>query len=450
MRSLFDVAGRTIGARRALVAGALVAGALAALPASAGAVVTDGPSGPIGYLPVNGQGPGKAGFASNGNLDYHGGPVMPSNKQFAIFWAPAGFSFPADYKAGIIQYMQRVSGDSFSPTNTSSISAQYFDQSGNNAAYDMTFGGAVDATNAYPANGCPPYTGIANTFTTCLSDAQISAQVDAVVGANSLPRGLTNQYFVFLPAGVGSCIDSTNDSCFDKEFCAYHTSNTTGGTTVYANESYTPSDPGGCGTGNYPNGGPIASGGNGVDDQLSTLSHETNEARQDPLGTGWWNSNTGAEGADQCRNTADDYGPLIGGTAGVDGFNQIISGGHYILQQDWSNAANGCEQFYRLGGKTFAPSKARVGTSVEFRVRVDDFEGGKLGAAQWKFGDGDKAKGKTVHHTYKHKGTYTVKTIAVTNTGLALFGNRKIKIVKKKRHHRHHVAPVRAKLHLRG
>ena len=72
------------------MAGALVAGALAVLPATASAVVVQTPNGPASYLPVNGKGPAASRFASNGNLDYHGGPVMPSNKQFAIFWQPPG------------------------------------------------------------------------------------------------------------------------------------------------------------------------------------------------------------------------------------------------------------------------------------------------------------------------------------------------------------------------
>lgn len=446
MKSSFDVARRAPGARRALIACALVAGALVALPASASAVVTNGPSGKIGYLPLNGEGPAASPFAANGNLDYNGGPVMPANRQFAIFWDPSG-TLPADYKAGAVKFMQDVAADTNSPTNVYSVGAQYFDQGGNNASYTMAFGGQVTATNAFPANGCPPYTGIAGSFTKCLSDAQLSAEVDAVINANGLPRGLTNQYFVFLPPGIGSCFDNTNNACFDKEFCAYHTFNTTAGAstpTIYANESYTPIDPVGCGTGNYPNGTTSK-----IDDQLSSLSHETNEAREDPLLNAWFNANTGAEGADQCRNTADDYGSFIGGQPGVDAFNQIINGGHYILQRDWSNAFVGCEQFYRLGGTTFGPSKGKVKKPVTFSVKLKDREGGGFGAALWTFGDGKKAKGKTVTHRYKKKGKYTVKTTVVSNTGLALFGSRKIKITKKRRHHRHHAIPVRMKLHAR-
>jgi PKD domain-containing protein len=447
--SFSDVADRTMrapSARRGLLAGALVAGALAVLPATAGAIVTHGPNGPIGYMPLNNSAEAKAAatpFAANGNLDYHGGPVMPSNKQFAIFWAPAGFSFPAGYQAGIIKFLKDVSAAHNLPIDTYSVGAQFKDSSGKFATSSMSFGGSVTDTNPIPASGCPGYPGLGGeTFTICITDTQLFAEVNSVVASHGLPRGLKNQYFMFLPPGVGSCFDAIGTACFDKEFCAYHSA-AGAGPTIYANESFTPVDPAGCGTGNYPNGKA-----SGIDDELSSLSHETNEAREDPLvGSGWFNSNTGAEGADQCRNTSDDYGPLIGGTPGVNGFNQNINGGHYILQQDWSNAANGCEQFYHLTGSTFGPFKAKVGQKVEFSVKLKDFEGGHLASGKWDFGDGSKANGLKVTHKYKKTGKYHINGLFCTNTKVCLFGPRKITITKKKKHHgghHHHKATVAA------
>jgi hypothetical protein len=438
---------RAMTRRRALLAGAIAAGALAILPSVASAVVTSGPNGRIGYLPLNGQGPTASGasrFAANGNLDYNGGPVMPSNKQFAIFWQPSGFSFPAGYASGITQFMKDVSADHNLPTDTYSVGAQYFDSTGKNAASSMSYGGTLTDTTSFPTSGCPPYTGIATSFSICLTDLQIANEVNSFVAAHGLQRGLTNQYFVFLPPFVGSCFDSAGTQCFDHEFCAYHSfTNSSGQTTIYANESFTPIDPAGCGTGNYPNG--TASK---VDDQLSTLSHETNEAREDPLLNGWFNKNTGAEGADQCRNTSDDYGNFLGGTPGVNAFNQVINGHHYILQRDWSNAANGCEQRYDLTGTTFGPFSAKVGQNVNFSIKFKDREGGHLKSASWTFGDGASANGASVNHTFHSAGTFRVKTVGCTNTKLCLFGDRKIKIKKAGRRHRkaHPVAvPLRVR-----
>jgi hypothetical protein len=436
-----------------LVSLTAVAAIAAAVAAPVGAVVTKTPSGRIGYLPLNGQGPqAAAGRDAIGNLDYHGGPVMPSNKQFAIFWAPSGFGFPTGYESGIVQYMKDVATDTGFPTNVYSVGTQYTDNTGQHAAYKTSFGGNFDDTTPYPPNGCPTYSGGTPpgsvNFPICLSNAQISAEVDNFLTAHSLPRGLTNEYFVFLPSGIGSCIpDDTTSSglaCFDTEFCAYHFHNTTGGATLYANESFTPVDPAGCGAGgNYPNGGQP----NSIDDQLSSLSHEANETITDPLGTGWWDSSDGSENGDKCR-TGDpaDFGTLLGGTFGVNGFNQIIGGRHYILQQEWSNAVNGCEQFYNLSGATFAPFRAKVGQTVEFSAKMQDQEGGRLHSVLWNFGDGHKATGKKVTHAYKRTGKFTVRTLLTNNTGLSLFGSRKIKIKPGGSGHRAHNIAVKLTL----
>ncbi len=82
----------------------------------------------------------------------------------------------------------------------------------------------------------------------CLTDGQISHEVDAFVSAHGLPRGIGPDYFVFTPANVGSCFDAGGSSCFDTDYCAYHSYNNTGGTTLYASQPYAPDDPRGCGT----------------------------------------------------------------------------------------------------------------------------------------------------------------------------------------------------------
>src|SRR5690242_15401397 len=36
------------------------------------------------------------------NLEYHGGPIMPSNNNYAFYWRPAGApAYPAEYQSGI-------------------------------------------------------------------------------------------------------------------------------------------------------------------------------------------------------------------------------------------------------------------------------------------------------------------------------------------------------------
>ncbi len=391
-------------------------GALAAAPASA--VVAQTPSGKqFGYMPLNGQErpTTPSGTDAIANLEYHGGPVMPAMHEHAIFWAPTGFSYPSGYEAAVVKYLQDLAADSGRPTNTTSVGSQYADSSTAQARYSVTFADSFDDANAYPTSGCSLYTPLAGAaFTKCLTDTQLRAEVDAFITSHSLPRGLSDIYFLVLPDSVGSCVGT---SCFDREFCAYHSDTSASGTeTIYANESFTPRDPAHCGSGNYPNGtsnGP-------VDDQLSSLSHESNEAREDPLLTGWWNTDNSNEGADQCRNTADDYGPLLGGTAGIDGFNQTINGSHYILQRDWSNAVSACEQRYGLTGTASGPSLGTPGQSLSFTASGTDTEGGSIASIVWHFGDGGTKSAGTTTHAYSAPGTYHPFAVVTNSTGLSV------------------------------
>ena len=43
--------------------------------------------------------------SSTGQLEYHGGPIMPSNTNYALYWAPSGApKYPAEYQSGINEY----------------------------------------------------------------------------------------------------------------------------------------------------------------------------------------------------------------------------------------------------------------------------------------------------------------------------------------------------------
>src|SRR5205823_4371075 len=103
-------------------------------------------------------------------------------------------------------------------------------------AYDIHYSAptdSIDDSDPYPAHSsqCASPSGVAS----CLTDGQISAEVDHVVQATSgTPRGLTNLWFVFLPPDVDECI--TPDACGTNSFAGYHSvANVSGhGATVYA------------------------------------------------------------------------------------------------------------------------------------------------------------------------------------------------------------------------
>jgi hypothetical protein len=406
------------------VALVLILAAMSGLPAVAEAVVvpTTTASGRVSYLPMNeGSAPklqqarGAAGLTvptGSPPLLFHGGPVMTSQESFAIFWAPSGFTFPIGYEAAIVGYLKNVAADSGLTTNVYSVSAQYAGSNGH-ATYADSFGESVLDTHAYPTTGtCPTYTGIHGVeYTACLSDAKLQAEVHTVREEQGWPTGIGAEYYVVLPPQVGSCFGTTAGSgCFDKEFCAYHSFGESP-QVVYANISYSPGDPSGCGVGEYPNG---HANGN-VDDTLSSLSHEANESITDPLLNAYFDKK-GFEDGDECRNSSDDYGAPLGGAAGAL-FNQSINGGHYYLQQEWSNDIEDCAQRVGPAEPVIAnPGTISVGQLVPFNGSGSVPGDGGIVSYAWEFGDGGTGTGAKPTHTYTEVGTYEV-TLTVTDDG---------------------------------
>jgi hypothetical protein len=416
------------------VALCLVLAALAVLPASAAAVVTSTTAtGRVSYLPLNEgagsklQGPtGLTVPTGSPPLEWHGGPVMLSHEAFEIFWAPSGYSFPSGYEAGITEYLENVAADSGLSTNVYSVSAQYVGSNGH-ASYEDSFGGSIDDTHAYPSTGtCPTYTGFHGAeYTACLSDAKLAAEVQTVRAEQGWPSGLGAEYYVVLPPHVGSCFGTTVGSgCFDKAFCAYH-SFAESPTAVYANISYSPEDTSGCGVGEYPNG---TSNGK-IDDSLSSLSHEANESITDPLLNAYFDEE-GLENGDECRNTpfGEDYGAALGGGAGTL-FNESINGGHYYLQQEWSNDIEDCAQ--RVGPAKPAianPGAISPGQLVEFNGAGSAPGDGGIVSFEWEFGDGGIGVGAHPLHSYAALGTYTVSLTVTDDGGFTYSTSRQVEV----------------------
>jgi hypothetical protein len=247
---------------------------------------------------------------------------MPVNTTYAIYWLPAGFTTSANYSSVINGFLDNVAHDSGSSSNVYFSDTQYSDGSGN-IAYSSAFAGSIVDTNPFPANGCHD-----RATSICLSDGQLRQEVDAVVTANGWPRGLGTIFFIFTPKNVGSCFGS---SCAFTSFCAYHSSFDSGtGVTLYANQPYAAFVQSACGSGQSPNN-------DDADSTINVASHEHNESITDPLGNAWYDRQ-GAENGDKC---AWNFGTTLGGTSGQK-YNQVINGGTYYLQQEWSNHSSGC------------------------------------------------------------------------------------------------------------
>jgi hypothetical protein len=272
---------------------------------------------------------GPARHRVNNNLQYHGGPVMHSDGNYAIYWEPTGYSTTSTYKSIVNGYFSNVAAASGTAVNDYSVATQYYDSAGS-IAYNSTATGSATDTDPYPASGC--HAGSAGE--PCITDAQLQTEVNNFVTSHGLTRGLGNVYFVFLPPNVATCFDSSGTQCSTNVFCAYHSSFGSGSsTTLYANMPY--AGVSGCEPGEYPNGNV------GADSTVNVTSHENIEAITDPLGTAWYDS-SGNEIGDKC---AWNFGSPLGGSPGAE-YNEAFGTGHYYLQQEWSNANGGCVQRY--------------------------------------------------------------------------------------------------------
>jgi hypothetical protein len=395
------------------VAVAAVAALIAVAPAVAQArfidLTPDVPSGAHSHIAMNQKAP---------TLPYNGGPVINSNRTHPIFWEPAGsgLTFDPGYESLIETFLIDVAADSHKTTNVYSLSGQYTDSNGP-AAYDSTYGGAVVDNDALPANGCTePATGPG--WAVCLTDAQLETELEHLIAADHLPTTNHDVYFIITPNGFGSCTDSGSSSCAlggsQNGYCGYHSETPSG--IVYAVIPYN-AVPGHCQSNNpRPNSST-------ADPTISTVSHEHNEMDTDPGGNAWIDAE-GEEEADLCLT---NFGPSLSGSGGT-AWNESIHGGHFFLQDEWSNADGACEPRAKPDSVSFG----QVRTSG--RPRLMSFAGrgsdpqGRIVSFEWFFGDGRTAFGRRVSHTFKTPGAYRVMLRATDSWGNWAYAGRTIRV----------------------
>jgi len=275
--------------------------------------------------------------ASTARLEYHGGPIMPSNTNYALYWAPGGASeYPAEYQSGINAYLGDLAHDSGGDQNVDSVATQYGDAAGKFASYDSHFGGALLDTDSYPLSGCVA-------AATCLTDKQLQEELTSYVKAHALPHDYTHEYFLLTPPGVEDCFEASSFECSagstSPVYCAYHSYiSLAGGPIIYANDPYV-TGIAGCDDGEHPNDKPSDGALQGG------FSHEHNESITDPELNAWYAAN-GAENGDKCRTfkEATEYGTPLGTAPDGSRYNQVINGDLYWYQQEWSNEGLQCKQ----------------------------------------------------------------------------------------------------------
>ncbi|MDQ6915844.1 MAG: PKD domain-containing protein [Actinomycetota bacterium] len=339
-------------------------------------------------------------------LAYHGGPVMHSNRAHIVYWEPSGHTTTSAYKTLVERYVSDVAAASGAFDNVYGINVQYTDSSGR-ANYASTFAGSLVDTTPYPGSGCTHPTLPAGSV--CLTDAQVRGELDSVIAANGLSRGMGDVYFMLTPQGVGSCTDSSPTAqCSYKNYCAYHSAFPSGGQqTIYAMQPW--ADDPHCSVDETPNSDVAA------DSVANLISHEHNESITDPLGNGWFDGN-GDENGDKC---AWKFGSTLGTSPNA--YNQSINSNHYILQQEWSNASSGCALTMDAppaASFTVTPANPQAGTAVAFDGNGSSDSDGTVVKYAWSFGDGTAVTGTSpaTSHSYANPGTYTAR-LTVTDNG---------------------------------
>jgi hypothetical protein len=257
------------------------------------------------------------------NLVYHNGPVMHTNKVYAIYWVPSNYTVDSGYESLINRFFGDVAADSGKTSNVYYSDTQYYDAAGN-IAYASSFAGSTVDTDALPVSGC------SDSYTSaCVTDAQLQTEIKNVIASRGWAANPTTEFFMFTAKGIGSCYGS--GECSFSQYCAYHSNIGTGSNeVVYANMPYADTVPAACDAGQHPNN-------DDADATINVTSHEHNESITDPLGTAWYDSQ-GNEDGDKCAWT---FGTALGSTA-YGQYNQLIDGHPYYLQREWSNHSSGC------------------------------------------------------------------------------------------------------------
>jgi len=309
---------------------------------------------------------------ASGSLYYNGGPIMPTNTVYTIFWAPPGYSFPSGYENNLNQYFKDVQADNGKDSNTYVNGTQYYQVNPNGTKTYVqehsTFAGTyddsdplppLDPVNCYdtPVAAAGGVNGGQSATAGCVIDAQFQQELSNVIKQNHWPVNNTTEFFMYTAPNIGTCfpagigVDSGAGAgttvspplCSFSYFCAYHSAYfdstiNPNSQIIYANmpfDAQTAGNPVTCDVGDYPNGNPS-------DPEISATSHEHNESITDPFGTGWWDSNpndsaAGYEDGDMC---AYDFGTTYG-PANAE-WSQTINGHHYLMQTEWDNSTNSC------------------------------------------------------------------------------------------------------------
>ncbi len=156
-----------------------------------------------------------------------------------------------------------------------------------------------------------------------------------------------------------------------------------------------------------------------ADPALSTLAHEQTETITDPFGDAW-SDEDGEEIADICLS---NFGRRLGG-AGGSAWNESIAGGHYFLQELWSNDSGGCAARAAADRVSVAgPRRVRAGRRASFTARAS-VPHGRAVAYRWSFGGARRF----ASHVWARRGDYRVLVRVTDSNGNWGFGTLRVRV----------------------
>jgi hypothetical protein len=275
--------------------------------------------------------PSQAQPAGTSPLTYHGGPVENRQYAFAIFWLPSGQHFePVGNDSRFESLISRYFTDS-SGSNITQLIVQYPDNINASPTSAVIFGGGYVDTSPYPHPG---------TTTNPLLGQDVTNEIEKVISSGALPTGTDDAYYVFTADGINFCQDQGMTLCTFSTaqqpagFCAYHSYLDYNSVFPYSVLSDDPTGiTGGCQipstiTTVFPNGDSTA------DSEISLTSQQQVNMQTDPFLSSWFD-------VDSTEMSAKCAG-LYGTVNATDGHNIIMDSHKYIVQEEWSNAIDGC------------------------------------------------------------------------------------------------------------
>lgn len=253
------------------------------------------------------------------DLEYNGGPTVPTAQHHTIFVNPTTACPPNSCWGDPIGFLRDLNSSNFIHVADQYVRTQ--------TSHRYPVG--TNYLISYPVTPGTPLTDY---------DMEVIAYA---ASSFSGQNGYTHIYHVFLVPGQDECFDSTFTVCYAPDnpatffYCAYHSSfDAVGfGHVLYSVEPF--QNVNGCSSRPGTPNGQLADSTNNV------LSHEFFETITDPDGTAWWNilSNGifGEEIGDECSFLLFTPGAVY-----FDPSNVTLNGKSYAAQPEYSNAGHAC------------------------------------------------------------------------------------------------------------